>query len=436
MGKKYHLNNTKQANTRDGYYMAKRNTQGTEKTQIMEWLTIAHIDSVNTKVNSSDDAFVKIPVGELIEHNVVSQTNVSKGIHRLHREMAKLIMDFETTRERANGGTAKVYISAVVFQEIEYDHLEKEVTVKISGKATPQFYELSDKIRHTKIDLDIILKNITGFWARKIYAICREQLWQKSDIVEFKLSLNQIYSVLGIEGKYNDTKDLNRRILVPSLWELGWDLKNQKHVSVSTPKKPVADIDLYIRASQIVSQNKIVGFKFQVRPKAMNQPSLIGRSPESITAPTKAYLTSIGWSTWNKINELGEIHGSLILEKAIFEFRDYRAKNAKKNIAGLLDKELPTLIENALIDQAKEEAARKKEAAEKEQKEAAAEEEKAKEAAFAKWIIEEPEEFEYQKNRYFKIHPYFKDHPEVLMNLLKTEFPDFNIKEDKGLKNE
>ena len=218
--------------------------------------------------------------------------------------------------------------------------------------------------------------------------------------------------------------------MTPALWELGWDFKNQKHVNVSTPKKPIADIDLFIQASKIVVLKKAMGIKFQVRPKNMRQPNLLGRAPESITAPTKEFLTSINWSQWNMINELGEKHGSLILEKAIFEFRDCRAKNAKKNVAGLLDKELPTLLEKALIDQAKEEAARKKEEAEKEQKEAAAEEEKAKEAAFAKWIIEEPEEFEYQKNRYFKIHPYFKDHPEVLMNLLKTEFPDFNIKED------
>jgi hypothetical protein len=354
MDKKNHLSNPKKANTKDGYYMAKRNTQGTEKTQIMEWLAVAHIDSLKTKVNSSDDAFVKIPISKLVEHGVVRAKTATRDISRLHKEMAKLMLEVETTRERANGDTGIVYTSTVVFPEMEYDHLDKEVTVKISSKAVPQFYNLSD-LAHTSLNLDIVLKNITGFWARKIYAICREQLYHNSDIIEFKLSLNELYSVLGIEGKFKDTKDLNRRILSPSLWELGWDLKNQKHVSVSSPKKPVADIDLHIRASQIVSQNKIVGFRFQVRPKVMNQPSLIGRAPESITMPTREYLTSINWSQWNMINQLGETNGSLVVEKAIAYFRDNLAGNSKKNVAGLLNEHLPTLIENALNNQSKEE---------------------------------------------------------------------------------
>lgn len=354
MNEKTLLNNTNRANTKDGYYIAKRNTQGTEKTQIMEWLTVAHIDSVNTKLNSSDDAYVKIPIKELIEHNVVRQTSVSRDISRLHKEMAKLILELETTRNRVNGEIGTVYTSVVVFPEMEYDHLAKEITVKISGKATPQFYHLSD-LAHTSLNLDIVLKNITGFWARKIYAICREQLYHNSDIIEFNLTLKDLYSALGMPNKDQEFKAFNRYILTPALQELGWDLAKQKHVTVGTPKKPVADIDLFIRASKIIVLKKCTGVKFQVRPKVMSQPSLIGRPPESLTAPTKEYLTSINWSQWNLINQLSETNGSLIIEKAILYFRDHRAGNAKKNVAGLLNEELPTLIENALNNQSKEE---------------------------------------------------------------------------------
>ncbi len=352
MNEKTLLNNTNRANTKDGYYIAKRNTQGTEKTQIMEWLTVAHIDSVNTKLNSSDDAYVKIPIKELIEHNVVRQTSVSRDISRLHKEMAKLILELETTRNRVNGEIGTVYTSVVVFPEMEYDHLAKEITVKISGKATPQFYNLSD-LAHTSLNLDIVLKNITGFWARKIYAICREQLYHNSDIIEFNLTLKDLYSALGISDKA--FKIFNRDIFTPALWELGWDLAKQKHVTVGTPKKPVADIDLFIRASKIIVLKKCTGIKFQVRPKVMNQPSLIGRAPESLTAPTKEYLTSINWSQWNLINQLSETNGSLIIEKAILYFRDNLAGNSKKNVAGLLNQHLLGLIENALNNQSKEE---------------------------------------------------------------------------------
>jgi hypothetical protein len=356
MAEKNLLNNTNKANTKDGYYIAKRNTQGTEKTQIMEWLTVAHIDSLNTKVNSSDDAFVKIPIDKLIENNVVSEKRPGRDVMRLHKEMAKLMVNLEVLRKRADGEVGAVFTSVVVFPEISYDHLDREVTVKISGKATPQFYHLSD-LAHTSLNLDIILKNITGFWARKIYAICREQLYHNSDIIEFNISIKELRLALGIvdENSFKGFTIFNRDVLKPALWELGWDITNQKHVNTTTPKKPVADIDLFIRASKIVSVKKTVGIKFQVRPKVMSQPSLIGRAPESITAPTKQYLTSINWSQWGKINQLGETYGSLVIEKAIAHFRENLEGNAKKNVAGLLNEHLPTLIENALNNQSKEE---------------------------------------------------------------------------------
>jgi hypothetical protein len=356
MVEKHLINNTKKANTKDGYYIAKRNTQGTEKTQIMEWLTVAHIDSLNSVEASDGDTYVKIPIEKMIENNVVSETRPGRDVMRLHREMAKLMVNLETTRKRSNGDIGTVYTSVVVFPEVSYDPLDREVTIKISGKATPQFYSLSD-LAHTSLNLDIVLKNITGFWARKIYAICREQLYHNSDIIEFNMSLKDFRSALGIheDDKCQEFKAFNRYILTPALWELGWDLAKQKHIPVGTPKKPVADIDLFIRASKIVVLKKVTGIKFQVRPKVMNQPSLIGRAPESITAPTKQYLTSINWSQWSKINQLGETYGSLVIEKAIVNFRENYAGNAKKNVAGLLHEQLPTLIENALNNQTKEE---------------------------------------------------------------------------------
>ena len=124
---------------------------------------------------------------------------------------------------------------------------------------------------------------------------------------------------------------------------------------MGTPKKPVADIDLFIRASKVAPVKKVTGIKFQVRPKLIKQPSLIGRVPQAITTLTKEYLTSINWSQWNKMNQLSEINGSLVVEKAVLDFRDNYAGNSNKNVAGLLDKKLPTLIENALNNQSKEE---------------------------------------------------------------------------------
>lgn len=355
MVKKDPLNNTNKANTKDGYYISRRNTQGTEKTQIMEWLTVAHIDSLNTVVASDDDAYVTIPIDKLIENNVVSESRPGRDVMRLHKEMAKLMVNLEIPRQRANGEVGTIYKSVVVFPEISYDSLDREVTVKISGKATPQFYHLSD-LAHTSLNLDIVLKNITGFWARKIYAICREQLYHNSDIIEFNLSIKELRLALGIvdENSFKGFTIFNRDVLKPALWELGWDITKQKHVNVSTPKKHVADIDLFIRASKIVSVRKTVGLKFQVRPKVVQQPNLLGRSPESITAPTKEYLTSINWSQWNKINQIGEINGSSVLESAITEFKNEHAANAKTNVAGLLDIMLPGLIEKALSEQSKE----------------------------------------------------------------------------------
>ena len=349
-------NNPKKANLEEGYCIAKRNTQGTEKTQAMEWLSVAHIDSVNTTIASDDDAYVKIPIDRLLEHNVVSDgTGLSRDLMRLHNEMAKLMIKLKVPKTTSRGRILYIFKSVVVFPSLSYDPDTREVTVKISGDATPQFYNLSNR-QHTSLDIDIVLKNITGFWARKIYAICREQLYHNSDIIEFNIEVDELRSALGVfsSKSFGDFKILNRDILKPALWELGWDFMKEKHVTTSTPKKPVADIDLYIRATKVTRGRKVTHIKFQVRPRVINQPSLIGRTPESLTAPTKEYLTSINWSQWNKINQLSEINGSLVLERAILDFRDSLAVNAKKNVAGLLHKNLPTLIENALNNQSKE----------------------------------------------------------------------------------
>jgi hypothetical protein len=350
------LNNYKRANTKEGYYVAKRNHKGTEKTQIMEWLTVAHIDSLSTEVNSSDDAYVKIPKDKLIEYGVISQARSSRDVMRLHREMAKLIIMLETPKKTLSGKQSTVLSSVVVFPEVTYDIEEELVTVKVSGKATPQFYQLAG-FNHTQLNIDIVLKNITGFWARKIYAICREQLYHNSDIIEFKFTLKEFRSALGIadDDLYSEFKIFNRDLLTPALWELGWNFSKQKHVDTPTPKKPVADIDLYIRAEKITQGRKTTGIKFQVRPKSIKQPSLIGRAPEAITMPTREYLTSINWSQWNLINQLSETNGSLVVERAVVDFRDNHAKNAKKNVAGLLSKKLSTLVQNVLNNQSQEE---------------------------------------------------------------------------------
>jgi plasmid replication initiation protein len=355
-------NNLKKANLEEGYCIAKRNTQGTEKTQAMEWLSVAHIDSVNTVVASDDDAYVKIPIDRLLEHNVVSDgTGLSRDLIRLHNEMAKLMIKLKVPKTTSRGRILYVFKSVVVFPSLSYDPDTREVTVKISGDATPQFYNLSNR-QHTSLDIDIVLKNITGFWARKIYAICREQLYHNSDIIEFNIEVDELRSALGVfsSKSFEDFKILNRDILKPALWELGWDFIKEKHVTTSTPKKPVADIDLYIRATKVTRGRKVTHIKFQVRPKAVSQPNLIGRTLQSITAPTKEYLTSIGWSQWNRINQLGETYGSLVLEKAIIKFKNESSPRAKTNVAGLLNTELPTLIEQVLNNQSKEERQEKR----------------------------------------------------------------------------
>ena len=217
------LKNNNRANTKDGYYIARRNTQDTEKTQIMEWLTIANIDSLNTVVASDNDAYVKIPIEKLIENNVVSESRPGRDVMRLHTEMAKLMVRLEVPKKLANGKTGTIFKSSIIFPSISYDSEAGEVEVKISGDATPQFYELSGKLKLTSLDLDIVLKNITGFWSRKIYAICREQLYHNSDIIEFNISIKELRLALGItdDKMFQGFKFFNRDVLSPALWELG-----------------------------------------------------------------------------------------------------------------------------------------------------------------------------------------------------------------------
>ena len=328
------------------YLEQPRNIPGTPHMQAMEWLTISNIEPNPTAKNatqiaSDGDIYVTVPREQLIEFGVTDGkgNNFVRDIMAMHKEMARLILPTTCTKTGRS-------ISAVVFPRIAVDHETGDVEVKVGGDFAPYMLQLKEQF--VQLRLDVLLHNIHGHWARKVYALCRSKLQKKSAVLVgpgyLEVTIDDLKKIMGISVKhYPEYKIFKREILKPCFAELGWDMAKK------SPQrgKGVADIDIDISVIEIKKVRKVVALKIFVTPADIEQPSLpITAQLGKISDETRGALDELGWTNWPKIDKWAGQYGHQVVgaavEKGLETLKNLKAKVG--NPPGLLDKMLPDLF--------------------------------------------------------------------------------------------
>ena len=311
----------------EDFLKLKRNWHGTERTQMMELLTIAHIDpkdSLPTKIWKDDDLMVvDIPKDELIKWGICreSSKHFSSDVLKLHSQLCKLLVS-KTTSDSA--------LSVVIFPKVKYLVDKQIVRVYIMPDFAPYLTLLST--RYTKLQLNHILNNIEDFWTRKMYMIFLNELHSNSDITTFTITPDQLQKQLGSNMTWNN---LNRRVIKTSVKEIN---KADLEIKVDTPK--------YKRAYK----KGVISITFTVwRNKDTESQPLLPLSPKlsNLTQGLINNLESIGFAKtrFSWIETLVDQYSLDVVQKAILDFiEDAKSYPEGINLGGVLSKQMEKYI--------------------------------------------------------------------------------------------
>jgi len=329
---------TDTAVTHKDYLELTRGKSGTEKTQLMEWLTIAHIDSKSTHLPSDKNGLmvVEIPKKSLIEWGVVSESNLKSTIDRVHKEMQQLSVVI---------GDNKKGESSIIFPSISWD--EDKIFVKILPSIAPYFLDLRGQF--TQIHLSVLFRKLNTFWGRKIYSICRNHLHLDSDWALLSITFGELKSRLGLQDKYPDWKIFNRAVISPALKEINTsDTGLQITVSAErlsrfkNPNNLDKDSKAYKRLKKEHDESKVILFDIEAKTTPTSQLELgVSPSISSLTEYVHGYLTEIGFNNLQMIEALADKYGSDILERAVKQFEVANRSNPSKG-------KLPGLFHNRI----------------------------------------------------------------------------------------
>lgn len=104
----------------------------------------------------------------------------------------------------------------LLFQWITTPYINREtnkLTVDIAPRVLPYLCALKE--RFTQYELWQIL-GLRGKYSTMIFEICKSYAYRNP----FTVSLDDLYKYLGVEGKYKEYKEFNRRVLTPATTEI------------------------------------------------------------------------------------------------------------------------------------------------------------------------------------------------------------------------
>ena len=310
----------------EDYLKLKRNWAGTERTQMMELLTIAHIDpedKLPTKKWKHDDLMVvEVPKEELIRWGVCRDgDNFTHDVLRLHGQLCKLLLA-RSTKDSAE--------SVVVFPKVKYVPDLGSVVVYVMPDFAPYLTELS--CQYTQLQLDHILNSLQDFWTRKMYMIFLNELYSTSDITTFTITPDQLQKQLGSSMIWNN---LNRRVIKSSIKEIN---QANLEIKIDPPKYKRAYKKGVVSITFTVWRNK----EKNTQPELPISPKLSNLSLELINN-----LESVGFakSQFFKIENLVEQYSSEVVHEAVLAFiQDTKGYPPEVNLGGVLSSQIDKYI--------------------------------------------------------------------------------------------
>ena len=363
--------------TEKSYLELNRSTTGTEQMQVMEWLTVAHIDSTKPLPSENGLMVVEIPKDQLFRWGLCAPQNLQRDLDRLAKNMGQLQFFMEK---------GKRWIWATAFPRIEYVQGEDCIRVAVIGNLAPKLTELKENFR--QFELPILFNELHGFYARKLYLQFRNALHHNSYSTQMELTFGELKSRLGLKkGRYPDWPSFNRDILKPAFKEMhkaDLDLSIQLKTKRARPGRP---------------DEKPLVFLITHRDRK-HQPLEIPPELSKLTDWSNGYLQSIGFNRPQMFEALARDHGTKAVDQALRDFAKAMSNvdTARVNVAGILNNRFYLYLDKALAAEKRREDMEKVVKDKETAKAAADAAEQAEEAKdrekFAKWKKDNPEEFQ------------------------------------------
>lgn len=285
------MNHNNVAVTHESYLELHRQGEGTEKTQMLEWLTIARIDSTKPLPKKDGTLVIDVPISDMKRWGLISDNHISQAISRLHKQVSKLLVSAEI-----NGK----YHSIVAFPMLVHDPQKDVVTVSIMAPLAPYLTELQKNF--SQFRLQVLFGELSGMWTRKIYLILANHYPKEHP---FEIDYDELKRRLGIDKRYPHYANFKKKVLLPSLNE------------INSPQK---GCDIKVEYEELKKGRRVSSLVFRITETSPKQESLeISPATSNLTAQTHALLDEIKWTSHQKFffEDLSEKVDPQIIEKAL-----------------------------------------------------------------------------------------------------------------------
>lgn len=349
--------------THESYLELHRQGEGTEKTQMLEWLTIARIDSTKPLPKKDGTLVIDVPISDMKRWGLITDSHISQAISRLHKQVSKLLVSAQIDGK---------YHSIVAFPMLVHDSRKDVVTVSIMAPLAPYLTELQKNFSQFK--LQVLFGELSGMWTRKIYLILANHYPKDHP---FEIDYEELKKRLGIDKRYPLYANFKKKVLLPSLKE------------INDPQK---GCDIKVEYEELKKGRRVSSLVFRITENYPRQESLgISPATSNLTAQTHALLDEIKWTSHQKFffEDLSEKVEPKIIEKALQTCIDENDifRNSK-GFAGRIRNTFMQTMESVMQTQKLQEKEKSK-AAEKREKQAEIEKAKLRTEELAdKYILE------------------------------------------------
>ena len=280
-----------------------------------------HLETVPKSYNISRDRFQEI--------TGVSYANVAREISKSCDDLLSKIITLPNPFELDN---RKSFEKVQWFSKARYDDDKANITIDIHADMLPYFVVL---VNYTKLDYRNIAR-LKNLYSARVYLICKIAQNKFNSDLQIKISIDELKSRIGLDGKYDNLPRLRSRVLDVVTDEI--NKKTDLNFCYELHKQGKRYTDITLKFSQKVSAKKNDMRKQQPQKKIEHQPveEPITTNPDDQTLIISAHLQSYGISkkkSLEYVSNYGAATCKLGIEKLLNEIQKGRKI---KNISGYL----------------------------------------------------------------------------------------------------
>ena len=229
------------------YPLLSRSSKGTEKSLIVEWLCISAMNQM--ELTPDQDVVVRVTREAMHRWGLI----VDEG-SRL-RDMCAAIDELSMLKLAIGPLTDKRGRIMIPFTEFVWKGDDLDITIQ--AKCAPYFAELRKNF--TQIDMDILIRNLDGLWARRLYIILRNQLFSKNDVFCWNVKVEDLKLQLGVGEGHKRWDNFKKHVLQPAVDDINENSDLGITYTTTRWKEGIVAIEFVICATEIKAP-KLLGF--------------------------------------------------------------------------------------------------------------------------------------------------------------------------------